>query len=71
MKTKTLEEKRIILKKIQENKGKLPNLMTIVNLIKNGMSQNEIALKYGVSRQGVNNVLRRYEIKNIYYKKSS
>lgn len=47
------EHKFAFCEKVQKNKGKLPSLQDILNLLKKGMTQTQIAEIYGVTRQSV------------------
>lgn len=59
MKFSSEAQKKKFVKKVQAQKGKLPEFDEIVKLLKQGMKQSQIAKKYGVSRQSVNNKIKK------------
>ncbi len=62
MKFQSEEKKTNFIKKVQENRGKLPGLDEILRLLKEGWTQTQIAIKFGVSRQSVNKALDKLKI---------
>lgn len=59
MKFLSEEEKNKFTEKVMKNRGKLMNRDEILNLIAKGLTQTEIAMRYGVSRQSISKLLKK------------
>lgn len=63
MKFKNSVAKDKFVEKVQSNRGKLPSVEEMVKMINRGITQTEIGLRYGVSRQSVCNALKKAGVK--------
>lgn len=51
------EHKFAFCEKVRKNKGKLPEILKVLELLQKGMTQTQIAEIYGVTRQSVSKFL--------------